>query len=218
MPEALQRLNLGCGQIMPAGWLNCDSSWHAQLSNQPLLARLARWVRLVGASDWPKGVRYLNLNKKWRFPESCAGVVYASHVLEHLSPAATNLFLKESSRVLVPGGVLRVVVPDLEGHAREYLTAARRGPDAARQFLWAMNLGLPQHRNWIHALYDVWMGHPSMHKTMYDEQVLSEMLVGAGFVDIRRCERGQSERIGDLELLESAEGYAHSLYVEAVRA
>lgn len=49
------------------------------------------------------------------FPDACVAEVYASHVLEHLSfvdelPRA----LREIHRVLQPGGVARISVPDFE--------------------------------------------------------------------------------------------------------
>ncbi|MEM9410662.1 MAG: methyltransferase domain-containing protein [Planctomycetota bacterium] len=47
--------------------------------------------------------------------------VYHSHVLEHLKPTDGIKLLKECFRVLKPGGILRVVVPDLERIAELYL-------------------------------------------------------------------------------------------------
>ena len=47
--------------------------------------------------------------------------VYHSHVLEHLPRADGERFLRECWRVLLPGGTIRVVVPDLETLARLYL-------------------------------------------------------------------------------------------------
>jgi predicted SAM-dependent methyltransferase len=49
------------------------------------------------------------------FPDSCCDEIYASHVLEHLShqweflPALTGFY-----RILKPGGVIRISVPDLD--------------------------------------------------------------------------------------------------------
>jgi SAM-dependent methyltransferase len=50
-------------------------------------------------------------------------VVYHSHLLEHLSKRDGSRFLRECFRVLRPGGVIRVAVPDLEQIARLYLEA-----------------------------------------------------------------------------------------------
>lgn len=43
------------------------------------------------------------------------GGVYASHVLEHVYPHEVSVALGEMFRVLVPGGMVLLFVPDLEG-------------------------------------------------------------------------------------------------------
>jgi SAM-dependent methyltransferase len=52
--------------------------------------------------------------------------VYGSHVLEHLQPEEAGFVLGECHRVLKPGGIIRIVVPDLEEIARLYLEALER--------------------------------------------------------------------------------------------
>lgn len=48
-------------------------------------------------------------------------MIYHSHVLEHFTRTEAREFIGECRRVLEPGGILRVVVPDLETIARLYL-------------------------------------------------------------------------------------------------
>lgn len=70
------------------------------------------------------------------FSDAIFDLVYYSHVLEHFSGAKAPWFLEECWRVLRPGGVLRVAVPDLEAIARQYLAeleAARMGSAAAAE-------------------------------------------------------------------------------------
>ena len=55
------------------------------------------------------------------FPDNTFDVVYHSHVLEHLPKNEAPGFVKECFRVLNPGGILRIVIPDLEEITREYL-------------------------------------------------------------------------------------------------
>jgi SAM-dependent methyltransferase len=38
--------------------------------------------------------------------------IYISHVLEHVADTSSSLFMREAKRVLVPGGVCRIVCPD----------------------------------------------------------------------------------------------------------
>lgn len=42
-------------------------------------------------------------------------VVYSCHTLEHLHPREVDMALKECLRVLVPGGQVIIIVPNLEG-------------------------------------------------------------------------------------------------------
>jgi SAM-dependent methyltransferase len=66
--------------------------------------------------------------------------IYHSHVLEHLSHGDARRLTAECLRVLKSGGVLRVVVPDLEGVARLYLQALEAALEGGSTFVydWAM--------------------------------------------------------------------------------
>lgn len=97
--ERLQLLNVGCGRHFHPAWRNIDVvSYHPQVEAHDL--RLGLPAK-PGQYD----------------------MVYHSHVLEHLTPADAQRLIEECYRVLKPGGVLRVVVPDLEFIARSYITA-----------------------------------------------------------------------------------------------
>jgi predicted SAM-dependent methyltransferase len=71
------------------------------------------------ASYSPK-VKVVNLLKGIPFPDNTFDVVYHSQVLEHIVKEKSAEFIKECYRVLKPGGILRVVVPDLENIVDEY--------------------------------------------------------------------------------------------------
>jgi len=90
-------VNIGCGRHYAAGWKNFDiQPYSNEVLKHDILERL------------PLG------------DESCT-LVYHSHVLEHLPRWQAPHFLRECFRVLRPGGVLRVVIPDLEVICRLYL-------------------------------------------------------------------------------------------------
>jgi SAM-dependent methyltransferase len=84
----------------------------------------APWVNLDYAPTHP-AVQQADLLRPLPFPSESAALVYSSHFLEHLPRSRVPGFLAECSRVLRPGGVIRVVLPDFEEMCREYL--ARRG-------------------------------------------------------------------------------------------
>ena len=90
-------LNLGCGVRFHPEWTNLDLRPSSQ------------------------EVRAYDLREPLPFEDESFDVVYHSHLIEHLSKDEVVPFLRECSRVLIPGGILRVAIPDLEGIARAYL-------------------------------------------------------------------------------------------------
>jgi SAM-dependent methyltransferase len=92
-------LNIGCGNRIHPAWTNIDF-----FSNAP---EVVAW-------DLRKGIP---------FPDASFEVVYHSHVLEHFQRREGGGLMRECFRVLKPGGVLRVAVPDLEAIARQYLAS-----------------------------------------------------------------------------------------------
>lgn len=94
----LEMINIGCGSIHHPAWINLDI-----------------------ASDDPT-VLSADINSGLPFEDSSASACYSSHVLEHLDKKVAEDFLAECFRVLKSGGVIRLVVPDLEVIVREYLS------------------------------------------------------------------------------------------------
>lgn len=92
-------LNLGCGSTFHPDWTNLDFA------------------------PRPPYVLGYDLRHGVPFPDGLFDAVYHSHVLEHIPRRGAPDFLRECLRVLRPGGILRVAVPDLEGAARAYLGA-----------------------------------------------------------------------------------------------
>jgi hypothetical protein len=68
----------------------------------------------------------VDLRKGIPFPDATFDGVYHSHVLEHFSRDDARALLSECFRVLKVGGILRIVLPDLEKLARDYLRALER--------------------------------------------------------------------------------------------
>jgi len=74
------------------------------------------------------------------FPDGSMDAVYASHMLEHLDRHAVPALLAECRRVLRPGGVLRLAVPDFEAMARLYVQlldgCLAQDEEAMRRYEW----------------------------------------------------------------------------------
>jgi predicted SAM-dependent methyltransferase len=101
------KLNLGCGTRYLAEWTNVDFF------------------------STGKDVLAYNLLNGIPFQDNAFDVVYHSHVLEHFPKDRAELFIKECYRVLKPGGVLRVAVPDLEQIVRLYLQQLEQVRDSS---------------------------------------------------------------------------------------
>lgn len=110
------KLNFGCGNRYSPEWVNID--FHSE----------------------SKQVQRVNLLEGFPFPDSSFEAVYSSHVLEHFDRHQGAFLISESFRVLSKGGILRIVVPDLEGSVREYLRVLSMpdGPDKDRFYSWAV--------------------------------------------------------------------------------
>lgn len=126
-------LNLGCGTKTAPEAVNIDWSILLRLKRNPVGRRVARLVlsgqRLEGFDGLPESIRVHDLRKGIPYPDASVDAVYHSHVLEHIDRDQVPAFLAESRRVLRPGGVLRIVTPDLEWIARDYLTSLDRWRD-----------------------------------------------------------------------------------------
>jgi ubiquinone/menaquinone biosynthesis C-methylase UbiE len=174
------------------------------------------------------------------FGDSTVDAVYHSHLLEHMTREAARALLAEALRVLKPGGVQRIVVPDWEALSRRYLAhvdACDKDPDMRPEhdrYVEAMIEQLvreeptgtsrqPRIRRWLeNAILGDTRRRGELHRWMYDRITLALMLETVGFRDIRCIEYRHSsipswDRI-DLDRNANGSAYkAESVYVEAIK-
>lgn len=93
----MQLLNIGCGYITHPEWINLD---------------IAPTNPIVKSFDFRRGLPS---------PSESVDACYSSHVLEHARREEAKFLIQDCFRVLKSGGVVRIVVPDLEIIVREYL-------------------------------------------------------------------------------------------------
>jgi ubiquinone/menaquinone biosynthesis C-methylase UbiE len=189
-----EKLNLGCGPNAPEGWLNLDGSWNAWMSNHAFLRKVLRLAGVLkSASDVQWKVRPLvhDLTKPLPLGDNTISVIYASHVLEHLYLIDAQKLLLECNRVLRPGGLIRLVVPDLRSMAANYMNS-KNGKTAISQKISAADqlnekLGFrsptPPRGSVLLQIYSHWKDFHH-HKWMYDSDSLINYMQGAGFVDV----------------------------------
>ncbi len=180
----------GCGLSCPDGWLNFDASPRVRIEKSFVLGSL---FRVSGKVLFPPSVRYGDIVRGLPVPERSAKAVYCSHVLEHIDRYSVATALKNTLEMLVPGGVFRLVVPDLLWRAESFVKQGRNGScGAADDFMRRSHLGREAPSTGIIRRAHLLFGN-SDHRWMYDEATMRALLTDAGFESIRRCEFGDSE-------------------------
>jgi len=198
------KVNLGSSLLVAEGWVNVDGALSALVASWPTPA-LRLFYRLAGIRAHLSEAEYIAVLKRNRFvhhnleygiplPDSSADYAFASHFLEHLSKGHGERLVRETLRVLRPGGVVRIAIPDLAVFIDAY--------------------GDGRKEEAMDGIFEDWeLGDFARHRYMYDFEMLAGLLGRAGFTDVRRCEYRQG-RVPDLQELDNRPG---SLVVEAAK-
>ena len=162
-----KKLHLGCGNNVLSGWLNTDLNSSATIA-------------------------YLDVTR--RFPFSCGtfDYVFSEHLIEHVEYEQGLTMLRESHRVLRPGGKIRIVTPDFA--FLEALHGSKKTELQRAYIRWAAETWLDHdipdaaEMHVINNFVRAWG-----HQFIYDHTCLSHALVSAGFSQVRTCEFLSSE-------------------------
>jgi predicted SAM-dependent methyltransferase len=171
------RLHLGCASTVLPGWVNID-----------LFGRLPADVSL-------------DVTKPLPFGDASIEVVFTEHMVEHLTYEEALRLARECARVLQPGGVVRVVVPDFGRYVRSYL-----GDDDVIDTMQSGRLTR------LVGLASTVYG--SSHRSIWDAETLIAVLECAGL-------SARVSSFGDSRIRPCPDSPARaieSLYVEAVKA
>jgi predicted SAM-dependent methyltransferase len=140
------------------------------------------------------------------YDDGIVDLIFSCHALEHVPRDVAAHFLRECHRVLKPGGIVRLLVPDAEVLCKAYLDG---------------NLG--QFDEWLTPEMKVapdpaklWEIMCANHRALYDWRTLYADLTAAGFGKVCRAEFGKSRSpVMQAEAKDLYPGL--SLIVEAVR-
>ncbi len=177
------KIHLGCGSKYIPGFLHIDGNPHPHVDIQGSVTELPFLA------------------------DNSVELIYAAHLLEHFGRHEIDGVLAEWFRVLAPGGVLRLAVPDFEAYAKLYVAGK------LRNFSEILGLIVGGQRD----LYDY-------HKMAFDYQSLDERLKRIGFGETRRWDWRTTEH-ADLDdysqaylpHMDKENGTLVSLNMEAVK-
>ena len=178
----------GCGFSAPGEWVNYDASPTLRFERLPILGKL--YTR--NNQRFPANVKYGDVVKGLpEQPDSC-DAVYCSHILEHLAYEDFLTALKNTYKILKPGGTFRGVVPDLKAAVQDYIFDFDTTEAPANELMRNTMLGVENRPKSLSSNLKGMYGN-SKHMWMWDYKSLEYELQKAGFVNIRPCTFGDSE-------------------------
>lgn len=199
----IKKVNLGCGLHCSSGWLNIDGSLTSLLgTNMTLLNKVI--YKVAGSSAYysfdhfnevikNKKLYWRDLTEKIPLADDSVDIVFSSHFLEHLTKTKGEQFLNDIYRIMKPGGLMRILVPDLDIAIQKF------------------------NQGEINETLDLFFytseeADFSAHKYNYTFGSLKTKLEEIGFKNVVR----QSHQKGECPDIEFLDVYPdHSLYVEA---
>tara|TARA_B110000438_G_C15765142_1_gene629206 strand:+ start:756 stop:1418 length:663 start_codon:yes stop_codon:yes gene_type:complete len=210
-------INIGCGTHTVKGWINYDFNKFIFFTKlKPLIFILKRLDFI------PKGykvfidkvinedIRYCNAGKYIPEQDNSVNILYSSHMLEHLDDLETKAFLSESIRVLVDGGLIRIVVPDFEKIVQDYLVS-----NNPKTFIKDSCLVAEKPHNLLKKIQYLIQGH-GWHFNMYNNKSLIKLIKSYGFRDVKILNPGETK----IKNTQGLDLYAHSknsIYLEAIK-
>ena len=144
-------INLGSGHWKFEGWVNVD----LDLGSLPDVC-----------ADLAAGLP---------FPDACADFMHTEDFIDQLDLEHAAQFLGECHRILKPGGVIRVLTPDVEQLAHLYL----HDPDALKA-LWNEHVGVPLRFGTAAEILNTGMRFAG-HTFLYDAETFAALARDCGF-------------------------------------
>jgi predicted SAM-dependent methyltransferase len=157
---------------------------------------------------------HLDATKPWPIEDGALSRVYADNMIEHIPLEAARVMLAEAHRCLQPGGVIRLVTPDIRKHVDLYLAgrSAVGGPVGTTY----RGLGLTvEHPVDLLRIPIGSFGHHTGY--LYDFDTLRAELEAAGFSDVVSCEVNESRHADLAGLDQRVEEGEAQMAVEATR-
>jgi predicted SAM-dependent methyltransferase len=207
--ENIIKLNLGCGYQYPEEWINVDYSMGARFSRLPFFRLVNKKLHLF-RMEWDDNIFIHNLTTPFPWSDSSVDVVYSSHTLEHMTRQQGEEFLKQSYRVLKPGGIIRIVIPDLLSIVNRYI----EGELLAENFVEDLGVMYLETGNRLKDKLSPFVQYP--HKCMYDSAALERCMTSVGFKVASR--KPFDSEIVDISDIEMESRTCDAVIVEGIKA
>lgn len=199
------RLNLGCGTQVLDGWINVDYAVGARFSKIPFFRLLNKQLKIFDL-DYSENIYLHDLTQQFPWSDCSIDILYSSHTLEHLSKEDGYRFLAECHRVLRKGGIIRIIVPDLQYYIVEYT----EGRIQADEFVKELDVLYRRSNNKLKDRLAPFIQSP--HKCMYDSSRLLAILKEIGFKASNRAPFDSD--IGDIHLIELEKRTENAVIIE----
>lgn len=196
MKEKKIYVQFGAGNEAVPGWINFDSSPTLIIQKTPIIGRILR-SKLNCLFD--EAILYGDVVRGLPLQPNVVDGLFCSHVLEHLPYEDFNTALKNCIRYLKPGGVFRIIVPDLRFYIDKYIVCmnqmgSRNDVTEMPAFNFMKNTHLENIKSrstLSRRIYEAFSN--SKHQWMWYFESLSMALKKHGFIEIIRFNMGQSD-------------------------
>lgn len=209
-PNNVTQVQYGCGLSAPSAWVNFDASPTLWLQKIPLAGIL---FKKMSGVPFPSNVRFGDIVAGLPLKDKSCDAVYCSHVLEHLPLHDFEKAIANTFRILKPGGIFRLVMPDLRKMTESYLAA--NDPEAAVRFMRHTGMALEYRSKGLKGVLRESLGN-ARHQWLWDGESTTHYLQKAGFTNIRPCKLGDSAW-GGFKDVEDADRFRDSIAIEAIR-
>ena len=162
------------------------------------------WVNIDGFPD--TNVQHLvDISRPLPIADSSFDGIFSEHVQEHFSLEDGIALLKECHRILVPGGHLRIIMPDAEKIMRAYFES----PAELMSHRPALSgVAMETVNDYFRQRYE--------HQCLYDFSLARFALERAGFSGVARSSFGKGNSPGEM-IVDDPKYAWESLYVEAAK-
>jgi ubiquinone/menaquinone biosynthesis C-methylase UbiE len=207
-------IQYGSGLSAPKEWINFDVSPTLRFQRIPVLGML---FRKTMKPEFPKNVKYGDITKG--LPgiraASCDGI-YCSHVLEHLSLNDFQKAINNTYKLLKPGAIFRLVMPDFNNLVKSYIDQKNQNnPEACHIFMKNSGMASEYSRSSYKTRLFESFGN-SRHQWLWDAAATIIELQKAGFKNIRPSKFNDSTDTM-FSLVEDPDRFNGALALEAIK-